>query len=705
LGDNRCSSIRIACALISLGAVLNNRRSNVAKIAGRILAAVVAVIILAISTLALLPSRVWKNLIVRTVTSATGRQAAIDGDVRVHVLRLHPEIIVEGFRLANPSWSAEKEMLQVQRLDVVLSLQSLLRFHLIFPKVSVDSPYLTLERDATGRANWDFTPPGKRPPKPSSAAPTHIPVIQQLSITAGKLSAADQVRKLKFQGQISVQEKRQEASGDETALNLRGNGVLNGKPFDLKIGGGPLIDVDPSKPYSFDMSVTAADIKLNAHTDIAHPFDLASVRSKFEIKGQDLADIYYLSGLALPNTPPYDIAGTIERENLKFKINDLRGTLGSSDIAGQLAIDTGLDRPKLTAQLTSKQLNFADLAAPLGTQATPQQKTSTLAQPQAVEKGRSAAKHPPPPVSTAALLLPDADLQVGRVRAMDANVTFEAASIVTAKLPMKKVRFHLVLDNGRMSFDPLSFTLPQGVFSGTVAIDAHAAVPQTDIDMKLEHVDLAQFKPQSSKTAPLEGQLLGRIRLHGAGTSVHKTAADADGDITLVVPSGEMREALAELAGINLSRGLGLLLAKNEKDTALRCGVANFHAGDGDLKATTLVIDTTNVLVTGSGQIDLKTEALDLALKGEPKKARLMRLRTPITVRGSLSHPSIGVDAGKLAAQTGGAVALGTLLTPVAALLAFVDGGLAKDANCSALIGNAEKGKNLASASSPQQPR
>jgi hypothetical protein len=80
-------------------------------------------------------------------------------------------------------------------------------------------------------------------------------------------------------------------------------------------------------------------------------------------------------------------------------------------------------------------------------------------------------------------------------------------------------------------------------------------------------------------------------------------------------------------------------------------------------------------------------------------------LRTPITVRGSLSHPLIGVDAGKLAAQTGGAVALGTLLTPVAALLAFVDGGLAKDANCSALIGNAEQGKNLASASNPQQPR
>jgi len=85
-------------------------------------------------------------------------------------------------------------------------------------------------------------------------------------------------------------------------------------------------------------------------------------------------------------------------------------------------------------------------------------------------------------------------------------------------------------------------------------------------------------------------------------------------------------------------------------------------------------------LITGQGQIDLKNEALDLSLRGHPKKVRILRLRTPIMVRGTLMNPKIGVQAGKLAAQTGGAVALGTLLTPVAALLAFVDGDLAKDA-------------------------
>jgi hypothetical protein len=278
---------------------------------------------------------------------------------------------------------------------------------------------------------------------------------------------------------------------------------------------------------------------------------------------------------------------------------------------------------------------------------------------------------------------------------MDADVNFDAGSVTAAKMPMRKVHFHLSLDDGKLALDPLAFSLPQGEFAGTIAINAQGDVPQTTIDMKLSNIDLAQFKPKSGKTAPLEGRLLGRIKLHGSGSSVHKTAETAAGDVTFVIPQGEMNEALAELTGIDLSRGLGLILTKNESKTELRCGVANFKAADGDLKASTLVIDTTNVLVTGKGDINLKNEAIDLSLQGKPKKARMLRLRTPITVRGTLLQPKIGVQPGKLAAQTGGAVALATLLTPLAAVLAFVDGGLAKDANCSALIGGAEQGKNI----------
>jgi AsmA family protein len=638
-------------------------------------------VVLVIGALVLAPASFWRWLIVHEVSRATGRPASA-GNVRVHLFTLNPELSVEDLTIANPAWAAAHDMLKVKRFDATLRLKSLLRFHLIFPQVTLDTPAIDVERDSSGRANWDFAGAGKPQGNHSASAPLHIPVIQQLNLSNGTLSAVDRIRKLTFNGHVSVAETAN--SADSHALKVRGSGTLNGKPFQLNLDGEPLIGVQPSKPYGFDTTVTAADIKLSAHATIPHPFDLAAVQASFRVSGSDLADVYYLTGLALPNTPPYDVSGTLVRDNLRFKVDDFHGKLGSSDISGNLSIDTGRERPKLTAILVSKQLNLADLAAPLGTEATPARKSNTLATPTTAT-----------PAPTPALLLPDADLQVQRVRGMDADVQFDAASVTTSKMPMNKVHFHLTLDNGKIALNPLAFALPQGEFSGTVTIDAQGSTPQTSIDMKLSNVDLAQFKPKSGKEAPLEGQLLGRIKMHGSGTSVHKTAADADGDITLVIPKGEMREAFVELTGIDVSRGLGLILTKNERNTDLRCGVASFKANDGDLKATAFLIDTTNMLVTGQGQIDLKNETLDLSLRGQPKKVRILRLRTPIMLRGTLLQPKIGVQPGKLAAQTGGAVALGVLLTPVAALLAFVDGGLAKDANCAALIGQTEQAKNL----------
>jgi AsmA family protein len=664
----------------------------------RTVAVVSLCLVLAAIIAVLASSTFWRWLIVHEVSAATGRTPHV-GEVTVHLFSRRPAIAVQDFTLSNAPWAQPKSMIAIERFEANVSLASLFRLHLIFPRVAIESPRIDLERNADGLANWEFSGPGAKKPKQSSSTPLHIPVIQELILSKGVLTAKDQIRKLTFDGQVSVTESQ--TVSDSHALKLRGAGTLNGKPFELNLNGEPLIGVDPTKPYGFDAAITAADIKLVAHTSISHPFDLAALRATFHLSGSDLADVYYLTGLALPNTPNYTVAGTLVRDNLKFRIDDFQGTLGGSDVSGKLQIDTSGKRPKLSATLASKQLDLADLAAPLGTQATPARKSNTLAKPNPRaagtpdSAGTAASPAPGTEPPAASLLLPDADLQVQRVRGMDADVQFDAASVKTAKMPMKQVHFHLSLENGKIALDPLAFQLPQGEFSGSVAIDAQGATPHTAIDMKLNRVDLEQFKPKSGNAPPLEGQLLGRIKLQGSGSSVHKAAENAEGDITLVIPKGEMREAFAELMGIDLSRGLGLILTKNDRNTEVRCGVANFKAGGGELKAATLVIDTTNVLVTGQGGIDLKTEAIDLSLRGQPKEVRMLRLRTPVTVRGTLSAPKIGVQPGKLAAQTAGAVALGTLLTPVAAILAFVDGGLAKDANCAALTSQAQQGKNL----------
>jgi uncharacterized protein involved in outer membrane biogenesis len=144
------------------------------------------------------------------------------------------------------------------------------------------------------------------------------------------------------------------------------------------------------------------------------------------------------------------------------------------------------------------------------------------------------------------------------------------------------------------------------------------------------------------------------------------------------------------LAGIDVVRGLGLLFTKKEQTVPIRCGVIEFEMKDGDAQAQQLVFDTENVIVTGEGRITLNDEKLDLNLKGEPKKPRFDRLRAPINVRGTLRHPSVSLSTPALAKQGAVAAVLGAVATPVAAVLAFVDPGLAKNADCTGLTSEAE---------------
>jgi len=171
---------------------------------------------------------------------------------------------------------------------------------------------------------------------------------------------------------------------------------------------------------------------------------------------------------------------------------------------------------------------------------------------------------------------------------------------------------------------------------------------------------------------------------------VHDAAANASGGLTVVAPHGEIRRTLAELMGIDVIKGLGLYLANDQSETGVRCAVADFQVSGGVLTARNLVLDTDPVLANGHGTIDMRTEAINVELEGHPKKFQLFHLKAPITITGQIRSPKIGVKAGAVAGQVVTAVALGAFLSPVAAILPFVDAGLTKDADCAGLVAQAQ---------------
>ena len=649
---------------------------------GFVLASLIVILLL---TLALVDWNWLKHPIERMASARSGRTVKISGNLDVHLWSWTPTVTIGGLTIGNPPWEVDRPMATVERIELRIKLLPLFVGDVILPRVALFAPDVYLHQEKGGRANWTFE--NKAPTNAPASRPTKLPAVQDLLIQDGKLTLLDDVRHLKVKG--TVQADEQKTKSDPTPFRIQGKGTINDQPFKMQVAGGPLIHLDPEHPYPFDLNISAGDIRVESKGRALKPFDLAKLDFEVDLSGKDLAEGFYLTQLALPNTAPFRLHAHIARDGMRIAVSSITGTVGESDLHGKLDIDASRKRPFMSGDLVSKQLRMQDLAASLG--GTPKGGDSLDAKAEMTQAPKSEAPEKAPPPNPNARLFPDAHLQVERVRAMDADVRFRANSIAAGSVPFRQVAFRVKLDEGVLTLDPFAFDMPQGLVSGLARIDARKDVPSVHMDVRMKDIQLEQLqgsKPGASP--PLVGAMQARAVIDGNGDSVHQVMADSNGRFTLILPDGQITAAFAELTGIDVSKGLGLLLTKAHDKEPVRCGIAQFKIVDGRMNAEDITFDTQDVLIKGSGNIDLGPEALHLEIKGEPKRFRFARLRTPIEIRGHLADPSFGINAASAAKQGAAAAVLGAVATPFAALLAFVDPGLAKDQNCAALIATAD---------------
>jgi uncharacterized protein involved in outer membrane biogenesis len=633
---------------------------------------VLAVLALAIALLIAIWDWNWFRGPVERIASARAhRDVRIAGDLNANIWSWQPWATADGVTIANAPWAGKDPMGTFNRITVRIRLIPLLYGHVDLRELRFDRPSLLLRADARGRKNWDFS-------NGRVQAPMRLPPIRNFVVRDGRLDYADVRRKLTFHATINAHER---LGAQNRGFEMTGRGTINAQPFRMEVTGGPLVNIDRAKPYPFDADIRAGDTYVTARGAVPKPFDLGHFYMATTAQGPDMKDLYPLTGLALPNTPPYRLHGRLSRNDLIWRIDDLGGRVGDSDLAGHVKVTTGRKRPLLEGDLHSKSLDFDDLGAVIG--GPPSTKPGETASPEQ----RQMARH----LDAEQRLFPDATLDFTRIRAMDADVTYRADSIRDAPVRITSGSVRIRLDNALLRADPLRVSLAQGLVQGHVNLNARRATPVTDLDLRLSNARMGELVPlRFGGATPFTGSVVGRAKLTGTGASVHKAFANANGEVMAVVPGGEIRKAFAELMGVNVVKGLGLLIKKDQSTTPIRCAVVHFDTKNGVMTADSLVFDTGPVLVTGSGTINLDTERMAFKVRGHDKKFRLVRVLLPVTAEGPIRSPKLGVEPGPAIAQGVVGVGLGALLSPIAAILPFVDPGLAKDANCSGLIAQAK---------------
>jgi AsmA family protein len=586
-------------------------------------------------------------------SAAIGRKVSIE-----HVgVRLGRTTIVtaRGITIGNPQNFPPDEppLMRIDQLRVSVAVMAYIRHHtLSLTRIVIDHPEISARELPDRRNNYTLHMAQQNPR-------AHPPKIGELIINHGTASVVMPSYKANFD--IAVQTRPAPAgnklfTGGEIVADAHGS--YAGAPVTGHFIGGALLTLrNPSIPYPIDLQVRNGTTRAHLVGTINDPEHLSGAHLQLSLSGQNMANLYQLSGIPAPVTPPFSLTGHVDYSRSAIRFKNFYGRLGSSDLEGTISEVFTAPRPTITGDVSSHHVDLTDFAGVLG--GVPG-KTTTPGQ-TAATRAKVAEANARPNV------LPRSKFNVPEIKSMDVDLRYRGAHIINRNIPLDNFVTHVVIKQGRITVDPLNFAVGTGTIAGHVTLDPAAGGLRTKANIDFQRLPLSRLMA-ATHTFAGNGTVGGSAHLTGTGDSTAQLFGHGDGHATLFLENGGSVSALlVDLVGLQMGDAVLSALGIPVK-TNIHCLVADFVLTNGLLDTKTFLIATKAANILGSGTVNLANEQLALQLRTQATHVSIGSLSTPINIGGSLKHPSVEPAPGPLAARAGPAAALGILFPPLAVL-------------------------------------
>lgn len=616
-----------------------------------------------VASLALLCAAVYffdwnlaRPYIARQVTAATGRSFAIDGDLEVH-LSLRPRVIVNGVTMGNAPWAKEPLMLRLTRAEFTVDILRLLAGRLAFPEVALSEPQVSLEVSADGTPNWAFSKP---------EAQAEFPSVTALAINRGTVRYRDPTIDTDLAFDISTLGTTDDSGA---GVQVIGKGRIKGRPANLQARGGAVLALqNAERPYPIKATASVGTTRASFDGTLVDPLHLRGEEVNFHLEGSDLAQLYPIIGVPIPPTPAYKLQGYLSHTGHLWRFSRLQGTVGTSDLAGDFSVDHGKTPQFIAANLVSSNLDLKDLGGFIG-----------------LGPDSAPGNHAP----SGDKVLPSRPFNLEKLRAADFDIHFKGARVVTETIPIENMDARLVVRDGSLKLTPLNFGVAGGNLVTQITMDTRLPKLATHADIVAQGLHLNRLFPDWKFNSASVGTMGGRARLGGSGNSVAQMLGSANGEAALIMDGGTISELLLRKSNLDVANSLKLMLG-GDKQTSIRCMVADFKAADGEFKVQDLMLDTPKVNVTGVGNVNFADESWHLRLIAKSKGFSLVSLRGPIAITGSFNNPAVHAELTNAVTRGSLAVALGVATAGVGTLIPLLDFGHHETGNCAALMDETE---------------
>ncbi|MFN1130082.1 AsmA family protein [Lelliottia nimipressuralis] len=611
-----------------------------------------------------------------------------------------PHVHANDIILGNPPDIPEVTMVHLPRVEATLAPLALLTKTVYLPWIKLQQPDARLIRLSEKNNNWTFNLASSGEKDPNAPPSAWSFRLDNILFDRGRIAIDDKVSKadieilvdplgkpLPFSEVTGTKGKDEKTRVGDYVFGLKAKGRYNEQPLSGtgKIGG-VLALRSEGTPFPVQADFRSGNTRVAFVGTVHDPMKMGGVDLQLKFSGDSLGELYDLTGVLLPDTPPFETDGRLvakidTEKSSVFDYRNFNGRIGDSDIHGSLAYTTGKPRPKLEGDVESRQLRLADLGPLIGVDSGKG----------AQQSKRSEQKKGEKDIQPSGKVLPYDRFETDKWDVMDADVRFKGRKIEhDSTLPISDLSTHIILKNADLRLQPLKFGLAGGTISSNIHLEGDKKPMQGRADIQARRLKLKQLMPNVELMQKTLGEMNGDADIRGVGNSIAALLGSSNGNLKLLMNDGLVSRNLMEILGLNVGNFIiGQIFGDDE--VRVNCAAANLDLVNGVARPQIFAFDTENAVINVTGTASMASEQLDLTIDPESKGFRIITLRSPLYVRGSFKNPQAGVKAGPLIARGAVAAALATLVTPAAALLALISPSEGDTNQCRTILSQMKK--------------
>jgi hypothetical protein len=498
--------------------------------------------------------------------------------------------------VGNPDWAHDPYLAKLEKIEGRIELLQALRGDFGLARLTASGGEIFLEDRPDGTDNYTFDEGGEGG---DDAGETHLadrlPSLRLNDVTFTRRTATE----------LSWRMKVDSAVFDKSADNsqrIRGEGTFAGVPISLTGTRG----IHAGSSWQLVAHIQDdAELRATGHIEDLYGTDGLAVA----VSGPDVRAVAARFGLPVPVRDAFELKGRLRLHGDTYAVDAIEGTIGTSDIKGQLSVEDEGSRWRTSATLASDTLEF---------------NRDWIGQ------------------SSGTTMIPEFSVPVDALRTADLDISYQAAKVAAESGSLTDLKFKLDLTAGRLNISEISATDSSGAeLHGQFELDASESPPAMTAKVDADSFDLGLLLKTLGWVEGVQEEIDIDVELAASGGDRSSVLNDLNGRLVMVSGGGTLDSKNFDLWAADLVTTMLSPKWRGEDVTKLLCGVVSMNVAQGVATVEHLLVDTERIAIAGSGSISLVEETFDLVLAPRPKKASLVSLARPIKIEGPWASPEV----------------------------------------------------------------